>query len=68
MAGWLALPLSVASECSPDQLVLVGVGPGDPELLTVAAVRALEAADVIAHPIAHEGAEGMALASRITLP
>ncbi|WP_114993958.1 precorrin-2 C(20)-methyltransferase [Synechococcus sp. UW179A] len=62
MAGWLALPLSVSSECSPDQLVLVGVGPGDPELLTVAAVRALEAADVVAHPIAHEGAEGMALA------
>ena len=62
MAGWLALPLSITSECSPDQLVLVGVGPGDPELLTVAAVRALEAADVVAHPIAHEGAEGMALA------
>ena len=62
MAGWLALPLSVTSEGSPDQLVLVGVGPGDPELLTVAAVRALEAADVVAHPIAREGAEGMALA------
>ena len=62
MAGWLALPLSITSECSPGQLVLVGVGPGDPELLTVAAVRALEAADVVAHPIAHEGAEGMALA------
>ena len=62
MAGWLALPLSITSECSQDQLVLVGVGPGDPELLTVAAVRALEAADVVAHPIAHEGAEGMALA------
>ena len=42
--------------------MLVGVGPGDPELLTVAAVRALEAADVVAHPIAHEGAESMALA------
>ena len=62
MAGWLALLLSITSVRSPDQLVLVGVGPGDPELLTVAAVRALEAADVIAHPIAHEGAEGMALA------
>ena len=62
MAGWVPLPLSTTSECSPIQLTLVGVGPGNPELLTVAAVRALEAADVIAHPIAHEGAEGMALA------
>ena len=34
MAGWLALPLSITSECPQDQLVLVGVGPGDPELLT----------------------------------
>ena len=41
--------------------MLIGVGPGDPELLTVAAVRALEAADVVAHPVAHEGAESMAL-------
>ena len=61
MAGWPGLPLSITSECSPNQLTLVGVGPGNPELLTVAAVRALEAADVVAHPIAHEGAEGMAL-------
>ncbi|WP_231857199.1 precorrin-2 C(20)-methyltransferase [Synechococcus sp. MIT S9509] len=54
--------MSIASEFSSDQLVLVGVGPGDPELLTVAAVRVLKAADVVAYPIAHEGAEGMALA------
>jgi precorrin-2/cobalt-factor-2 C20-methyltransferase len=31
------------------KLVGVGVGPGDPELLTLKAVRALGAADVIAH-------------------
>jgi precorrin-2/cobalt-factor-2 C20-methyltransferase len=30
-------------------LIGVGVGPGDPELLTLKAVRALESADVIAH-------------------
>jgi precorrin-2/cobalt-factor-2 C20-methyltransferase len=41
---------------------LVGVGPGDPQLLTVAAVKAIEAADVVAYPVAREGAEGMAAA------
>jgi len=40
----------------------VGVGPGDPQLLTVAAVKAIEAADVVAYPVAREGAEGMAAA------
>ncbi|MGU3492478.1 precorrin-2 C(20)-methyltransferase [Xanthobacteraceae bacterium A53D] len=30
-------------------LIGVGVGPGDPELMTLKAVRALEAADVVAH-------------------
>ncbi|MCS5707005.1 precorrin-2 C(20)-methyltransferase [Synechococcus sp. FGCU-3] len=40
----------------------MGVGPGDPQLLTVAAVKAIEAADVVAYPVAREGAEGMAAA------
>ena len=40
----------------------MGVGPGDPDLLTVAAVRAIEAAETIAYPVAREGAEGMAAA------
>lgn len=31
------------------KLIGVGTGPGDPELLTVKAVKALEAADVVAH-------------------
>src|SRR5690606_30265106 len=33
----------------PGKLIGVGTGPGDPELLTVKAVKALEAADVVAH-------------------
>lgn len=41
-------------------LTLVGVGPGDPQLLTVAAVQAIEAATVLAYPVAREGAAGMA--------
>ena len=33
----------------PGRLIGVGTGPGDPELLTLKAVRALDAADVVAH-------------------
>jgi precorrin-2/cobalt-factor-2 C20-methyltransferase len=35
---------------SPGRLVGVGVGPGDPELLTLKAVQALQSADVIGDP------------------
>ncbi|MEB3184720.1 MAG: SAM-dependent methyltransferase [Cyanobacteriota bacterium] len=43
-------------------LTLVSVGPGDPQLLTVAAVRAIQAAAVVAYPVAREGGGGMAAA------
>ena len=47
---------------APPALALVGVGPGDPELLTVAAVRQIAAADLVAFPVAREGGDGMAAA------
>lgn len=47
-------------------MTLVGVGPGDPELLTVAAVRAIAAASLVAYPVAEPGAAGMA--ARIAAP
>jgi len=51
---------------APAGVTLVGVGPGDPELLTVKAVRALAAAAVVAYPVAEPGGEGMAV--RIAAP
>lgn len=42
------------------KFVGIGVGPGDPDLLTVKAVKELEAADVIICPIAREGSESVA--------
>ena len=41
-------------------LTLVGVGPGDPSLLTLAAVKAIESATVIAYPISAKDADSMA--------
>jgi precorrin-2 C20-methyltransferase/precorrin-3B C17-methyltransferase len=50
---------------APGKLYGVGVGPGDPELMTIKARRVIDAADVIAYP----GAEhGRSVARRIADP
>lgn len=43
------------------QLWGVSVGPGDPELMTIKALRVLESCPVIAVPVAREGAASLAL-------
>jgi precorrin-2/cobalt-factor-2 C20-methyltransferase len=48
---------------TPATLYGIGVGPGDPELLTVKAARLIGELDVIAAPIAHLGRESAALAT-----
>jgi precorrin-2 C20-methyltransferase/precorrin-3B C17-methyltransferase len=50
---------------SPGRLFGVGVGPGDPELMTIKARNAIEAADVIAYPGAQHG---RSVARRIAAP
>ena len=44
------------------KVIGIGVGPGDPELITVKAVKALKTADVICVPKAHADTPSMALA------
>ena len=49
------------------ELVCVGCGPGDPELLTVKAVNAINAADTIMGPASNEDRPsiGLSICSRI---
>ena len=42
------------------RLTILGVGPGDPDLITVAGLKALRQARTVAYPVAQPGAEGMA--------
>ena len=43
------------------ELTCVGCGPGDPELLTVKAVKAIKEADLIMCPTSKEGKQSIAL-------
>lgn len=43
------------------ELIAVGIGPGDPELLTVKAVKTIQSADVIISPTSKEGKPSIAL-------
>lgn len=55
---------------NPDEarrLIGVGVGPGDPELMTVKAIRTLEAADVILVPATEASDDGPGRAEQVVL-
>ena len=51
--------MSIIVDSSPS-LTLAGVGPGDPSLVTLAAVRAIQNATVIAYPVSRQGEESVA--------
>ncbi len=54
------------SQHQSHSLTLVGVGPGDPSLMTLAAVEAIQNATVVAYPVTKDGGESIAatIASR----
>lgn len=62
----VTMPAVTVPAVTVPSVTVVGVGPGDPDLLTVAAVRAIAAAAVVAYPVAQPEAEGMA--ARIAAP
>ncbi|MGF1591235.1 MAG: precorrin-2 C(20)-methyltransferase [Pleurocapsa sp.] len=45
---------------SSGRLYGLGIGPGDPELITVKALRLLRSADVVAYPISNKNKQGLA--------
>ena len=54
------VPIPITVSSAQALLTLIGVGPGDPDLLTLKAYRRLREADVIAFPVASPDAAGMA--------
>ena len=52
----------LAAETFPDSggLVAIGVGPGDPELITLKGVRLLQAADVVITPVGDRSGSSVA--------
>lgn len=65
-----AAPPHVAGPVSAPGLALIGVGPGNPDWLTLAAHQALQQAEVVAYPVARRDATGMAatIVERFLLP
>ena len=59
-------PSALASDPARGTLYGIGVGPGDPELITVKALRQLQAAPVVAFPAGLKGKPGVA--ERIITP
>ncbi|AAP99432.1 MULTISPECIES: precorrin-2 C(20)-methyltransferase [Prochlorococcus] len=51
---------SLSSLKSKTGITFVGVGPGDPKLLTIAAVEAIKKATLVAYPVAKLGSKSMA--------
>lgn len=59
----------------PGKLYGVGLGPGDPELITLKALRVIRSAHVVAYPVARHGrsnarliVEGELIHNQIELP
>ncbi len=45
----MTIPATTSAPTLPGKVILLGAGPGDPELLTVKAARALAAAEIVVH-------------------
>ncbi|MDR1874645.1 MAG: cobalt-precorrin-2 C(20)-methyltransferase, partial [Synergistaceae bacterium] len=44
----------------PIKFIAVGVGPGDPDLITIKALKVIEAADLVLVPVSGEGRASVA--------